>query len=418
MQNYRLTKMLSLFLCIFMMFGLTACDQDRVLEHAEINRLEKENISLEAELESLKALLETEPGTTATKKVEVKPGQTTVPTDSYLDHLKVDGRLVKDMTEEELKAHPTIIAEITDPDTGEVTLSTPPETITNLYDQLIYLKNMQDKVAVYEPGQTTDHYTFSIGGEQPLNPTDTFDVSDQSLYVSYREDDSAIDAYAISAANNRALTSLLADLEPGEKIDLPSDYTDYIYASTGHVLCFREVDLRQAAPRESVDIVDPEGLVCRWQPAGDGDKIRDLRDILTTAQQQPLFSAEGIEMGIPKNRQYLQVRPVGNPTPDVLPLSLRNATDTSWIYGDSYLLSRYDGQEWRALEAKGIPDQGVIKTILPGEERDFDLPLADMYGELPAGFYLLRLNIVPEGKTQGVSYQRSYLRFFALYDQK
>jgi len=82
-------------------------------------------------------------------------------------------------------------------------------------------------------------------------------------------------------------------------------------------------------------------------------------------------------------------------TPKGATFTLTNTTDNDYVYGESYIIEKYDNGIWKEIDTltnNPISWNAVLFTIKAGEEKEFNIDWSLVYGKLKSGTYRLIKN--------------------------
>lgn len=414
---------LYLSLILLITLGLLTACLGQGDSQQKLKTLEKENQELRSKLDSLQAELnrlqetlpqsqETSAASPTTTDAQVTAPQATNDEFVYEGDLVVDGKQAKDLSRSELEAMPTLVQELTNPETGEITRIYPPKEIKNLYEQLRYQAYMAEQISHNTPGKESSRVI--------QNPeVKAYQSKGKGLLVQKEGPDFKQKVYVISEEEDQALRSLWEqNLKDNEQLTgkvpggLESD--TQILTSDGRGLSFLAQDLKQN--QAAIIVRGLEGVYYALQPQSELSLL--LRDLITGQAGELIFDSdqdlsyqEALEEPLPLRFNFSldEDHLEGN-------LGIHNLSEETWYYTGSYSLLTYTENGWNNLEAKQVGDRFELKlrSILPQEERSFKLKIGESYGQLTPGFYQLTFSLADESQSEEANPQSNFARCFFL----
>ncbi|MDO5016306.1 MAG: bZIP transcription factor [Eubacteriales bacterium] len=428
MTRKNLTVTVSLIL-LSLLLGLSSCIY-KPEPNESLQALQKENATLKTEIKELKAEVErlkSELGEPSTSETTEKP-QTIVtqPTESkttkasaddeeefvYDGPLVVDGKKVKDLSRAEQEAMPTIVTEIKNPETGEITKIYPPDDIKNLYEQLRYQAYISEQVGHNSPGDEP-----RISAPVEVEP---YDTRDKALVVALDVENGRKTVYELSGSDDAELIKWL-DNNLAEDQRLAEDkaedfrYNTHLYSSDGREIYFWVEDFTESNSDSARIIQDREGDYYSIPKA----ETLLIRDLITSNRDETIYDseedaafAERKDGALPLDYRLQVERDAASAK-----LTIFNKGSELWYYTGSYSVSYFTGGDWLMVQPQFVGDsfETKLRGIMPGEERSFDLDFKSNYGLLPPGFYRMTFSLQTGAETDGNAGQQEIeSTFFAI----
>lgn len=394
--------------------------------------LEEQNAELRREIEALKAELAglkpesslvqetSKEGESPDDDLDPKPTERSTEPGGYINEddefvytgdLEVDGVKLRDLSREELEAMPTIASTIRDARTGKTSEIVPPASIDNLYLQLWYNYNMNRALMVYGADPTEPEPT-----EPPLEVGE-YDISDKSLLIYYMEAEDRLKLYELSGQDDKDLKAWLdKELTDSNRVDEgPSslDFDSKIYASDGRELAFVQADF--VAPRVTNKFwVSLDGQL--YSLDNKTEVLIGLRDLITAKQDDFIFDSDQVSLDYENQDPFITYRLNFTGQGQDAALLIKNSSEDVWYYTGLYSIHYYNGEDWNFLDPISVGENfdKRLRSILPGEERTFNLDFSSSFGSLEPGFYRFNFSLEKDIEEDGQSIkqpQSSYIFF-------